>query len=757
MRLFSLFFLLGILSLKLFTFLPNRFWAFFLLIIVLAIKFLTQRWKPMRLVTAFLLGFSWCLFYSYLHLAWFIPDDLVGKPILISGVIATIPAIDSERTTFLFSINEFNHQHANGLVKLSWQYNDNHLRVGDQWQFVARLKKIHGMMNPGGFDYEAMAFQENIRATGYIIESNDNKLLATHSVNYLIDRIRQSLADEINQNLPISNTSPWITALAIGERQGISAENWQILRDTGTNHLMAIAGLHIGLMSGFMFALVAAIWRRIPALAVKLPAQHAGAIAACLMALIYSALAGFSLPTQRAVIMLCVFFVAFLLRRKILSWQAWSIALLGVLLLNPLSVLTDSFWLSFAAVALIIYGVSGRISTHGLWWKLGRIQWVIALGLIPFGIWLFQQFSFVSFIANSIAIPCVGFVIVPLTLFGCALLLFSVKLGGLMLQLADKILGLLWKVLTVLAHLHWASWYQVMPNNWILLSTCVAVILWLSPAGFPGKYFSLIFLLPIILYQATVPKEGEFILSLLDVGQGLSSVIQTKNHLLVFDAGPKLGSNFDMGESVVAPFLRSIGARKIDLLVISHGDNDHIGGSEALANYFPILETKTSVPGKILSFRPTYCLAGENWQWDGVNFTFLFPTLDTLNLDNNSSCVLKVSNQLHSVLLTGDIEKKAEKYLLATQLNNLPSEIMIAPHHGSKTSALNDFLTAIHPKMVWFPVGYLNRYHFPNPSVIEKYHELGVTQYDTVEDGAIQFSSAENKISLYRPEHKHYW
>lgn len=761
MRTWTLAFLCGILFIQQFTLLPNLSWAVVCIVIAVFTEItLVKKCQPIRLISAALLGVAFVLWSTHAILSWNLPKQLEGKPLQISGYIANIPNVSEHRTTFLFALTQLESKSTHALIKLSWQNTNIVLHAGDQWQFVARLKRVHGLMNPGGFDYEARALQEGIRANGYIVNQPGNKLLSSHWYHFTLNRIRQNLKEKIEKNLVASNTSPWITALALGERQNISADNWQVLRNTGTNHLMAIAGLHIGLMSGLVFVIVNWLWRRVPYLTLKIPSQQVGSIAALFMAVVYSALAGFSIPTQRACIMLSIALIMLLLRRKMLAWQAWCVAMLSVLLLHPLCVLSESFWLSFGSVALIIFGVSDRLSPSGLWWKLGRIQWVVALGLIPPSIWLFQQCSFVAFLANSIAIPWVGFIVVPLTLLGSVLVFFSTKCGSLILLLADKALNMLWQILTYLSHLSWASWYLVIPDNWVLIAACIGMIILLLPAGFPGKYLGIIWLLPLIFYHYPTPRAGNVWFTLLDVGQGLSTVIQTKNHLLVFDAGPKLGSNYDMGESVVTPFLHSIGARKIDLLVVSHGDNDHIGGTSALFHYFKIKAVKTSAPEKFTTFPATYCLRGDHWVWDDVAFEFLYPAKDKLNLDNDSSCVLRITNakQQH-ILLTGDIEKFAETDLVQTSANLLETDILVAPHHGSKTSGLNQFINDVKPQYVFFPVGYRNRYHFPNSNVMEKYRNLGAKLFATDDVGAIQVKLNGGVIEpvLYRQAHKHYW
>jgi competence protein ComEC len=762
MRFFSLLFLSGILFFTNLSTIPTHTQvAILILTLIICLYF-----KFTRFITVIICGFLWALCCANHKLSWKLPDQIEGRTIQIQGNIQTIPNIFYQTASFLFYVKKLQYddqiQPVNAQVKVTWRSkNLPVLHVGDAWKLTVHLKKIHSTANPGGFDYEAHAFEEGIRAAGYIVDKEKNQLLISHWYYRPIDRVREMLKNKIEANIVKSNTSSWITALIVGERNNIPQTEWDVLRNTGTNHLMAIAGLHIGIMAGFAYTLISMFWRRISILTLYFPAQYAGSIAALLMALLYSSLAGFSLPAQRACIMLITFLFFTLLKRNLLSWHAWATALILVLLIDPFSVLTESFWLSFGAVALIIYGVSGRLAPSGLWWKLGRIQWVIALGLVPLSFWLFQQCSLISFIANSIAIPWVGFLVVPMSLLGAATLLFSAKDGGFILSAADKVLNILWIILTKLAHLSWASWYQYIPHTWIIVIACLGIILLLVPVGVPGRYFGLFWLLPLFLYPAKDLKSGEAIFTLLDVGQGLSTVVQTQHHILVFDTGAKFNTNFDMGESVVVPYLRSEGVKKIDMLMISHGDNDHIGGAEAVLKAFPTQVIKTSVPEEFLNQHASYCLRGEKWDWDGVNFEIIYPTTDFLGLDNDSSCVLRISVGPHQILLTGDIEKFAEKNLTEFELPQLKSEILVAPHHGSKTSAEDAFVTAVQPHYVLFPVGYRNRYHFPHQIVVDKYKKLAAIELDTVNSGAVQFEINE-KLSLqfpteYRKAHLHFW
>lgn len=749
-------FLLGDVFLQHFSHLPHLYWAVGFLLFLILLKI---RYSFPAIILMLVFGFTYSLWYVDRQLQLQLPRELEGKTITALGTIRSIPEASEHQASFLFSLTKLDNHRSTQTIHLSWRNVPQTLRVGDEWQLSLRLKRIHGMMNPGGFDYETWALQEGIHAQGYVVNHAANKFIKHHPWRYPIDQFRQKLKEKIEMYLPVSNTSMWIEALALGERHGISQDKWEVLRSTGTNHLMAIAGLHIGFMSGFMLLIVSFLWRRSVYLMHVLPALHAGAIAALIMGFAYSALAGFLLPTQRAAIMLTTFLAYLLLRRQLRAWHAWSIALFLVLLMNPLCILTESFWLSFGSVALIIYGVSGRLNPEGIWWKWGRIQWVIALGLVPFSVCLFQQCSIVSVLANGIAIPWVGFIIVPLTLLGSVFLFISSKIGTWILILADKNLSFLWCILSYLSHLSWAVWYQFIPSLWIIIAACVGVVLLLVPAGFPGRWLGVVWLLPMILYKPLPLKFGDVQFTVLDVGQGLANVIQTQHHILVFDAGARLSDSYDMGNSVVMPFLRTLAAKQVDMLVISHGDNDHLGGANAVLQQIPVRSIYTSVPEKF-TVHANYCLKNIAWNWDGVNFQFLYPIAEKLNLDNDSSCVLKISSHQKTILLTGDIEKAAEKYLIANDKALLTSDVLVAPHHGSKTSAETGFIQSVNPRDVIFSVGYRNRYHFPNPSVVEKYKQFHVRQFDTVQNGAMTYKITDDHalgLELYRQVHKHYW
>lgn len=763
MILFTLSFLLGDLWLQTFAELPFR--LFIINLSLIAIFFLVISKKYLLIIPlAFIIGFLWSAFYAYEISSWTLKKDWEGKPLLASGYIFSLPYKSKFGTSFELYVNTIANssttEFPNTLIQLTLPENSHiHPQAGDNYQLQVKLKRIHGSQNPGAFDYEAWAFQKGIRASGTVIENENNKILKQSFMNKPLMRFRQFIHNQLLIYSPQSRTSPWLTALILGERHGIPQSDWQVLRNTGTNHLMVIGGLHIGILAGFSHFLFSWLWRRSTYLPLLIPAQHIGACAALITAVIYSSLSGFSIPTQRASIMLAVFIITVLSNRKINAWNAWSLALLCVLLMNPMSVLTESFWLSFATIALIIYGMSHRLHVNSFWWKWGRVQWVIGFGLIPLTLALFQECSLISFAANSISIPWLGFAILPLCFLSAIFLIFSPTISSFLLLLADKSLSGLWFFLTWISHLKFSAWHIAIPNIYLLLIMIIGFLLLLIPSGLPGRILGVIWVLPVLLYQPAKPRLGEYWLTMLDVGQGLSVVIQTAKHTLVYDAGPKYNASFDLGESVVLPFLRKSKTEKIDMLVISHADNDHIGGAQAILNAYPDTIIKTSAPEKFLS--ADFCKLGDEWEWDKIKFRFLYPVNRQTNSRNDNSCVLMIDNGQHKALLAGDIEKIAENKLLELMSDELKSDIIIAPHHGSKTSGMEKFVNAVNPEFVLYATGYRNRYHFPHPSVLKTYEKIHAKPFNSVDSGAIRFViSPDGKIDMperYRVVNKKYW
>jgi len=787
MRTAALMFLFGVLCLVALPTLPSFAWlclVFFCLVVLCFIFFIFNKInnninkKFFWVIIFFVLGFFYADFRASLILAWQLPHEIENKKITISGYIIDLPVTVEPQTKFIFLTNKIEDKKVKVKIKLTWRDCQQVLHAGDYLQLQVKLKRIHGLMNPGSSDYSKLAFLANIRAQGYVLSGHNNPApfalrsdlrvskgeQITHNFFVApINQFREFLKEKIQNSFVKSkvkiNNSGSILALAIGDRSLLTANQWKIMRDTGTNHLMAIAGLHIGFIAGLFFWLIRLIWRQFPSACLFLPSEQVAAIGALIAGLIYALMSGFALPAQRAIMMLTIFLLAIILRRKLAIAHGFFLALFLVLILNPFSVLSDSFWLSFISVGFIILSINRGSSNKNLLIKLTKIQLIMAFGLIPLTIILFQQYSLVAFFTNSLAVPWMGFVLLPIILLGLINLIFSTKIAGLFFWLADKNLIGLWWLLEKFSHYSFAVVPQVIPNYWSVLLVVVGLFLFFLSKKYVFKLISLILFLPLLLFSPAKPKTDQVKLTVLEVGQGLASVIQTNNHVLVFDAGPSFGANYDLGESVVTPFLRSLGVNEIDLLVISHGDNDHAGGANALTKNFSIKKIQSGEPERLhLAKNILPCWRGENWRWDGVDFKFLFPDKNNLAKSNDHSCVLKITNKYHkTILLTGDIERRAEKFLIQNE-KNLSADILIAPHHGSKTSGLNDFILAVHPKSVVFSVGYLNKYHFPNALVVAKYQTIKTKIFNTEQDGAISFVLNNNIIvQSYKKSHRHFW
>ncbi len=756
--------LLGIVSLQWFHQLPNIFWVCPAIIGLAVICYYLPRpyRKILQLLIIMLLGQAFVVLRTQHILAWQLPADWENKPVIITGMIASLPQITDNTAEFEFQMNKLAGQAQRARIRLSWYHQpDVALHMGDVWQMQVRLKRPHGLMNPGGFDYEKWLFSRGIRATGYVITGSGTRFLVRHPWHFPIDHLRENLQEKIAANLSGENTAGLITALIMGSQSGISPTQWQVMRATGTNHLMAIAGVHIGFVSGFIYLLISWGWRRLPGLSLRWPASQAAAVGCLLVAIIYSALAGFSLPTQRALIMLSAAMLSLFLRRELSSWNSLALALGVILVIDPFTVLTVSFWLSFVAVFAILLGINHRLNPKGLWWKYGRVQWVITLGLIPISIILFQQASLIAFFANLIAVPAVGILVLPWCLTGALLLPIWQPLARILLLLSAKMIAIIWHFLGWMADFQWAVWQQALPSTWVLVAAFLGILLCLAPKGLPGRWLGACWILPLVLYKPAAPQRGEVWLTLLDVGQGLAAVVSTQHHNLLFDAGPKMGQSADAGQRVIIPFLQALGVSRLDRLMVSHGDSDHIGGAQSVIQQIRVTDILSSVPERFSIPKGQLCQAGQTWIWDDVRFTVLYPTPQFLHLGNDSSCVLKIGEGEGAILLTGDIEKMSENYLVQHEGHLLAAQILVAPHHGSRTSSTLGFIAAVGAKYVLFPIGYLNRFHFPSQIVVTRYLRSGAQLLDTAHSGAITFKlDAQGKvkeITEYRKQQRRVW
>lgn len=782
MQLASLGFLAGVLISQTLAVLPPKNWSFLIVILVP----LVFRFPAFRVVLCLFLGFLYSVFIAHDKLQGQISPVFEGHDLLLTGTIASIPDSTSQRSRFLVDVSDLSElpaaTAASGIhkgelpkrIRLSWYRTASTLHVGQRWQWIVRLKAPRGFANPGGFDYEGWLYRNNIHATGYVrdtptTQSRNRFLGENNQWVYSVNRLRESLVDQLDRVLSDSRYGGLVTALLVGHRQEITTDQWSVLTATGTNHLMAISGLHIGLVAGMVFWLMIRLWRRLPRLSLYLAAPRAAAIAALLAALVYAALAGFTLPTQRAVIMVSIVMLAAWRQRPVNPGQVLSIALFAVLLYDPVSAISGSFWLSFGAVAIIFYTMTGRLPAKSWWWKWGRVQWVIAVGLFPLLLYWFQQVPLLSPVANFLAVPWVSFVTVPLTLAGGLTLLLWPALAHGLLVAAAASLAALWPLLEFLAGVHRALWLSSQPPVWTLVPAILGILWLLAPRGVPARWVGAVWLLPLAFFPRQHIPVGAVRLTVLDVGQGLATVIRTADHVAVYDTGPRYSAQFNAGDAVVVPFLRARGIEAIDRLILSHDDKDHTGGYDAIIRQMPVTEVMATANVRWQGHEPSAadhepCVAGERWSWDGVRFRVLHPGVDFQDVrDNNWSCVIQITTQTDKILLTGDIEQRVETELVkffASDDDNLRADVLIVPHHGSRSSSSDAFVRAVDPEYALISAGYKNRYGLPKADILQRYRDRGAHILRTDTSGAISLllgtGKAVNPV-LYRRQARRYW
>lgn len=689
-------------------------------------------WK--KYISLLLVLLSWTGLHIYWQWDLKIPHHLEGKTIMLQGEVVSEPIIKQNSVRFLFKTKDF------GQVQLDWYRNAPTIKEGQRWELNVRLKNPRNYNNPGGFNYERFLFLNRISALGYVYDRAGTKLLFSAPDKI---KVRQQIAHYIDNALDARPAAALIKGLAVGIRDTMTDHQWQLLQKTGTSHLLAISGLHIGLVSGLIFFLVRIFWAFLPRVPLFIPAPIMAAIAAIIAAFMYSALAGFAIPTQRAFIMITVAMLCICSRYHFKNRHILLLAGILVILFDPFAFMSASFWLSFMAVGLLF---AVGLQQGPKWQRFISIQWYISLGLTPLVIAYFQQISWVSPLANFIAIPFASFTVVPLTLLGVLASFMDLRVATFFWLLAESALNYLEWFLKSLATLPFAWQTYVVSDLRVWLAVVVSGLLLLLPRGIFGKILGLILLCSIFFIPPPKPEIGEVWLTILDVGQGLAVVVQTAQQVLLYDAGMRF-DEFDLGEAVIMPFLRYHGIKAIDTLVLSHNNLDHTGGAGYLIKNMPVekIISGEAISGLEIKSR---CRAGQFWFWDEVEFKFLYPYQENAKKSNDNSCVLKITTGEFSALLTGDIEKSGEAWLVKHAHGELKTNILLAPHHGSRTSSTPPFVKLTNPEYVIFSTGYLNRYQFPRADIVARYAKNGVKTYNTAVDGYVTFKFKKDNLTL---------
>ncbi len=702
----------------------------------------------LTLLGALLAGWAYAAWRADLRLADSLPAEWEGRDVVLTGVVASLPQDFERGVRFDFHVED-SAAPVPPVISLAWYrgFRDEEMHTlpgihaGERWALTVRLKRPHGNVNPHGFDYEGWLLQQGVRATGYVRPAEGNRRITARvpGLMYAIERVREAVRERFRQALPDGPYAGVLVALAVGDQRSIPAGQWRLFARTGISHLVAISGMHVTMVAALFAALAGWGWRRTPALALRWPAQQAGVLVGFCVALIYCLLAGWGVPAQRTLYMLGCVALALVLRRDTAPSRVLALALGVVLVLDPWAATAAGFWLSFGAVALLFLVSTGRIGPEGRLVGVLRTQWAVTLGLVPALLVLFQQFSLVSPLANAIAIPLVSFIVTPLAL------LFALLPLQILADLAHGSLALTMVPVSWLGSLPWAAWHQAAPPPALAVTATLGCLWALLPRGTPARWLGLATLIPLVLWTPPRPLAGEARVTVLDVGQGLAVHVQTATHDLLYDTGPAFSADANSGERILLPYLRATGVRRLQALVVTHQDNDHAGGAEAVLDGIPVDQVRSSLPENhpvrlIAGVRDVPCAAGQAWVWDGVRFDMLHPAPGAVaGKTNDQACVLRVEAAGRRLLLTSDIEAVSEAGLLQRDAAALASDVLVVPHHGSRTSSTAAFIAATSPRWVVFPVGYRNRFRHPNPEVWARWAASGAGMLRTDEAGAVSF------------------
>ncbi len=724
-----------------------------------------------------LLGFSYAAWRAQGAMAEQLPLEWEGRDVSVQGLISSLPQASmglggETGWRFQFDVEKVltpGAQVPRRLLLAAYASADmadrQAWRAGDRWQLNVRLRRAHGLMNPHGFDYELWLLERGIRATGTL---RPGGVLVKQAAAFAVDRLRQSMRDAITARVPDSRAAGVLAALSLGDQAAIERDDWALFRQTGVAHLMSISGLHVTMFAWVAGGLISLLWRTRPGLMLWLPAPRAALWGGVLAAFGYALFAGWGVPSQRTVWMLATVALLRSLGRQ-WPWPALLLAAAWVVsLIDPWALTQAGFWLSFAAVGLLMASSPDQptaVAATGwrarLWHSARSIwhtQWVATLGLAPLSLLLFQQVSLVGFAANLVAIPLVTLLITPLALLGAAL----PALWDLAAWLVAALAGLLqW-----LSALPMAVWRVPVAPLWAQAGGVLAGLLLVLPLPWRVRALALPLALPFLWPIHTRPEAGRFEVLAVDVGQGTAVLVRTRQHLLLYDAGPAYGFDSNAGQLVLLPLLLARGERRIDLMMLSHRDTDHVGGAASILQEIEVLGLSSSLePDHRLLATPvphTRCAAGQQWMWDGVRFEVLHPATEfyaSARTPNTVSCVLRVSATLagttQSLLLTGDLEAAQEQALVAQLGTKLHSQVLVVPHHGSKTSSTAEFLDAVAPHTAIVQAGYRNRFGHPAPGVMTRYRERNIAALTSPDCGAWWWDGSTSLCE--RERRRRYW
>ena len=734
---------------------------------VIAVVALCWRTVAARVICGLACGCILGLAHGTVLLQHRLADGCVGVPLVITGTVSSLPTESrmlnyGRRQRFEFSVQDISPSRCAGPSKLILSYyGDDKIRPAQEWQFEVKLRKPWGLANPGSFNMQVWLAQRGVGGVGSIQKSSERRQAGQISSLFVKHhRLRQVISERIARLDFNPEVLGILRAITVADKAGIDHQMWLLFQQFGINHLLVISGLHVGMIAGVGY-LLGGIGQRLVITTGFLSGCMPGAFALVLASL-YSAMAGFSLPTQRALCMLSCFVIAALATRKSGAFRNLLMAATVVLAVNPLAAVGSGFWLSFGAVAALLWLGKWQQGMRAIP-RLLRTHGFMALVMLPLGALFFGGGSLVAMLANLLMIPLIGLVVVPLALLALVTFLCGWPVESVLWQLAG------WPLEQILP---WAKalssrggtllYLPLTANLPQVIAGMVAVILLMLPGRGLLKLLVPILALPLLLpLRAPSPLPSlDTRVTVLDVGQGTAVVVSAGEQVLVYDTGGGNPDGMNMGSMVVLPFLQVQGVGALDTLVISHPDLDHSAGAEDVLAALPVGRVRFGgVDFQYSKGRP--CVAGESWRWPGGQiFQFLSPAIETARSSNNSSCVLQIEVGNYRLLLPGDIDNERERTLVRYWGEMLSSEWLLAAHHGSKTSSSLTFLKHARPQAVVISSGYANRFGHPHPSVTRRLQGVDASLYHTAADGAVEFTIVPGKaleVSVFREFYRRYW
>lgn len=755
-----------------------------------------------------LLGWAWAAWRAELAMAQRLSAELEGIDLQVQGLVRGLPQRGAFGHRFDFDVLACTPA-CGGLSRVSLSMasssdSDVRIRPGEHLALLVRLKRPHAGINPGAFDREQRWLQEGIDAIGHVRRDLTESPQSHQSPSILIEDWRFRLRNSMTKSMADWEQRRWtaarqgsegtLLALAVGDQAAIDPSHWRVFNRTGVGHLMSISGLHITALAGMAGLLAGRLWRSRSACRAGLPlwlsVQQIRWTVAMLVGLFYAALAGWGIPAQRTAFMLTVSALLQLFGRGQGMCTVLSCAMIVVLVLDPWAALTPGFWLSFGAVSMLVWAgqgapqgrpkdsvASSRWSTRLASMQSGlrvavQTQWAATVAMLPLGVLFFSNVSVIGPMANAFAIPVVSMIITPAALLGAVLSAVHPSLGGWVLGPSLWLTDLLLAALHRLSEASGAVWQLPAPPLWLVLVSCLGMVLVLAPRGVPARLGGALALIPLALVPADRPEKGLWRFSALDVGQGTAAVFQSRNYTLLYDTGPASPGGADAGSQILLPWMQRSGLRTIDLLMVSHLDLDHSGGLRSLLSGTSVAEvmasfnvdewlSETLAPDALKS----PCERHAHWTQPGLRFTVLHPAVPPEpsrgSSTNAVSCVLRIDGPGWRILLAGDIEAAQERRLLEVfDRKDLQADILLVPHHGSITSSTEAFLDAVQPAHAIFQAGYRSRYRHPHPKVLERYERRGITIWRSDAHGAITFDLAPNapiRVRTARQTPARYW